>query len=395
MIQIITIDQTPIMVIEMLFWMTLGTILLTYFGYPLLLYIACRMFSRDTVLSADLPQVTIVISAYNEEQNIRAILENKLALDYPKDKLKIIVVSDGSTDGTDSIVRSFENLGIRLIVQCPRQGKTAALNRAVAEAKGEIIVFSDANSIYKSSALRLLVRNFGDPSTGYVTGKMVYTDDKGSLIGDGCSAYMKYENMLRAMETRVSSLVGVDGGIDAVRKSLYKPMRADQLPDFILPLNIVEQGYRVVYEPEAILREDALTDSNDEFRMRVRVILRSLHALWDKRHIFNPLRYGVYSFQLIMHKLLRYLAGIFQLLSLMSNILLINRETVYLWLFGGQIIFYVFAFLGMMLKDKNKVALFAYPYYFCLLNLSGITAILKFMNGEKQITWNPRKGGAN
>ena len=139
--------------------------------------------------------------------------------------------------------------GVHLIRQEPRAGKTLALNLAVGRAKGEIIVFSDANSSYSPDALRCLVENFNDPEVGYVTGKMIYTNPDGSPVGDGCTAYMKYENFLRTLETRIGSMVGVDGGIDAVRKSLYRPMNPDQLPDFVLPLRVVEQGFRVVYEP--------------------------------------------------------------------------------------------------------------------------------------------------
>ncbi len=175
----------------------------------------------------------------------------------------MIVISDASDDGTDEIVGrvASEHPGrVRLLRQEPREGKTAALNLAVPQARGEIVVFADANSIYGPDALRRLARNFADPAVGYVTGKMVYVNPDGSLVGDGCSAYMKLENWLRAQETRIGSVVGVDGGVDAVRRRLYRPMRADQLPDFVLPLAVVEQGARVVYEPDALLTEHALVE---------------------------------------------------------------------------------------------------------------------------------------
>ncbi|TFG48181.1 MAG: glycosyltransferase, partial [Gemmatimonadales bacterium] len=181
------------------------------------------------------PRVTIIIAAFNEAEHIEATVRNKLAQDYPRDLLQILVVSDGSTDGTDEIVERIaaEETQLRLLKQTPRQGKTVAINGAVAEATGEILVFSDANSMYRPDALRMLMRNFADPEVGYVTGQMLYTNADGSLVGDGCTAYMRYENALRAIETRLGSVVGVDGAIDSVRRSLYRPMRPDQLPDFV------------------------------------------------------------------------------------------------------------------------------------------------------------------
>lgn len=281
-------------IVKSLFIVCAFLVFYIYVGYPLL--VAClAAFARRPARKHPIePRVTILTAAHNEARDIRRTIENKLALDYPRDRLEIIVISDSSTDDTDSIVREFEDRGVRLLRQEPRAGKTSALNIAVPQASGEILVFSDANSLYAPGALRAIVRNFADPTVGYVTGKMVYTNLDGSLIGDGCSAYMKFENLLRGWETQAGSIVGVDGAIDAVRKSLYRPMRPDQLPDFVLPLTVVEQGYRVVYEEEAILKEPALSKASDEYRMRVRVSLRSLWGLWDLRQLFNPARHGLF-----------------------------------------------------------------------------------------------------
>ena len=216
-----------------------------------------------------------------------------------------------------------------MIRQEPRAGKTAAINKAVAEANGEILVFSDANSLYSDDALCRIVRNFADPEVGYVTGKMIYTNPNGEAIGDGCTTYMRYENFLRAAETRTGSIVGVDGGIDAVRKNLYRTMAPDQLPDFILPLSVVDQGFRVVYEPHAILKEPALQDAADEYRMRVRVALRSFWALNDKRHMLSFKRLKLYAWQLWSHKVLRYLCFIFMIIALISNLLLLPSGNFY------------------------------------------------------------------
>ncbi len=357
------------------------------------MFLASRLLTKKVGKGSSVPKVTILISAYNEEKHIGATIENKLSLDYPRDRIEIIVISDGSGDRTEEIVSSFQDRGVRLIRQEPRKGKTSALNMAVPQAKGEILVFSDANSLYDRDALRHLMKNFADPGVGYVTGKMVYVNSDGTTVGDGCSAYMKYENFLRAIETRVGSTVGVDGGIDAVRKSLYRPMKADQLPDFVLPLMVVEQGYRVVYEHRAILKEDTLKSSDDEYRMRVRVSLRALWALWDMRRLLDPGRYGVFSFQLLSHKVLRYLGILFMAGALISNALIVSCKRLYAILFLIQIMFYGAALAGRLLEKKGVIKRLLYiPYYFCLINIAAGHALVKFINGEKQVLWTPRKG---
>jgi cellulose synthase/poly-beta-1,6-N-acetylglucosamine synthase-like glycosyltransferase len=295
---------------QFLFWLSLALLFYIYFGYPLLAKVIAKIADREVQKSGSYePTVSILIAAYNEANDIGATLRNKLALDYPTDKIEVLVISDESDDGTDDIVHEVAEdaaFPVRLFRQVPRQGKTSGLNTLVPEANGEIILFSDANSHWDTQALKQLCSNFADPAVGYVTGKMVYVNKDGSLVGDGCSAYMKYENWLREQETKIGSVVGVDGGIDAMRRALYKPLRADQLPDFVQPLKVVEQGYRVVYEPEALLKEEALSDGSSEFSMRVRVSLRALWALKDMKHLMNPARDPIFALQLISHKMLRY-----------------------------------------------------------------------------------------
>ena len=378
------------------FWFCLGLILYIYVGYPLLVGLLSKSRKPLQVQSQTLPTVSILIAAYNEEQEIGNTLHNKLELDYPRDKYEIIVVSDESTDHTDHIVQKMAataDIPVKLIRQQPRQGKTAGLNLVVPQAKGEIIVFSDANSIYAGDALRRLVENFSDPTVGYATGKMVYTNPDGSLVGDGCSSYMKYENWLRGIESRLGSLVGVDGGIDAMRRSLYEPLAIDQLPDFVQPLKVVEKGFRVVYEPRALLMEAALSDAGREYPMRVRVTLRALWALYDMRVLLNPFRFGIYSFQLFSHKLLRYLAFVPVILAFVSNALLLSEGPVYVVLFAGQVVFYLLALLGIFIAQRSEIPFYvSLPYYFSLLNIACIHAFWRFMKGEKQMMWTPRAG---
>ena len=379
--------------IDILFWISAVLIAYVYVGYPLLVALSAAVLDRRVKKSPATPFVTIVIPAHNEERYIRATVRNKLELDYPKDRMEILVVSDGSTDQTDRMVREFAEPGVRLIRQEPRQGKTSALNRAIGEARGEIIAFSDANSLYQVDALRQLVANFSDDSVGYVTGKMIYVHPDGSVIGDGCSTYMKYENFIRSAETRVGSLVGVNGGIDAVRKYLYEPMLADRQPDFVLPLKVVEKGYRVVYEPNAVVRESALSRAGDEYRMRVRVALRALHAIWDGRRLLNPLRYGLFAWQLLSHKALRYGAFILLIVLYLLNLALVREAFLYRLTLLLQTVFYSSALVGWVLERNGKGSGILYiPFYFSLLNVASIHAFFKMLLGSRPVTWNPRGG---
>lgn len=384
------------MSVEIAFWILLCVVLYIYVGYPVIVYVLARTAGREVRKASIEPSVTVLIAAFNEEREIERTATNKLSQDYPAERLDIIVVSDGSTDRTDAIVKDLARQTggrLRFLRQEPRQGKTQALNMAVAEASGEILVFADANSIYAPNAIRRLMQNFADPSVGYVTGQMVYTNPGGSGIGEGSGAYMRYENLLRTLETRLGSVVGVDGGIDAVRRELYVPMRADQLPDFVLPLNVVEAGRRVVYEPEARLHEAALAGATDEFKMRVRVSLRAFWALFDKRNLLNPLRYPLFAWQLFSHKALRYGAFIPLAGLLLFSVLVAGEHLFYLVFLVLQFLAYGLAAAGHVLSRSTKVApkLLA-PYYFVLLNLACAAAFWKFLNGQKMVTWRPRGG---
>ena len=380
-------------ILKMVFWLSLFMLFYIYLGYPLVIWLLSRFRNSGVRKQAFFPKLTILIAAYNERDCIAATLSNKIAQDYPRDQVQIIVVSDGSTDGTDEIVESFSAQGVRLIRQHPRAGKTAALNMAVPHAEGDILVFSDANSIYAPDALKKLVHSFSDPSIGYVTGKMIYTQADGSAVGDGCSFYMKYENRLREWETRLGSIVGVDGGIDAVRRELYTTMRPDQLPDFVLPLQVVMRGKRVVYEPEAVLRESTLGNSSDEYRMRVRVALRAYWALSDMRHLLSFKRQPLFGFQLWSHKVLRYAAFLFLITAYAANLSLWGQGRFFEGMLVLQSLAYALAGFAPVLERRNlRLWLADFMRYFILLNLASAHAFGKFVLGRKQVVWQPRKG---
>jgi hypothetical protein len=264
---------------------------------------------------------------------------------------------------------------------------------ALGHTSSDIVVFADANSHYALNALRLLVRSFDDPSIGYVTGRMVYTNPAHRGISDGSRSYMSYENILRSLETRLGSVVGVDGGIDAIRRNLYVPMRPDQLPDLVLPLWVVRQGKRVVYESEAAVYEPALTVANEEFRMRVRVSLRALWALYDMRALLNPFRYPLIAWQLVSHKLMRY-GACFPLVGLLvCNTLVVREHPFYAGFLALQVSLYGVALIGHFLKERDfNTSKLLMSYYFVILNAACVVAFWKLLNGEKIVVWKPRQG---
>lgn len=378
------------------FWACLGLIAYVYIGYGAGAFLLSRILRRAVRKADIVPRVAIVISAFNEENDIESTVVNKLAQDYPADRLEVLVVSDGSTDRTDEIVRDLAARSggrVRLLRQEPRQGKTLALNLALRQVSADVVVFSDANSLYAPDAVRVLVRNFADADVGYVTGRMVYTNPSGGGIGEGSGTYMSYENLLRSFETGIGSVVGVDGGIDAIRRDLYVPMRADQLPDFVLPLSVIEQGKRVVYEPGGAVYERALSDAGSEFQMRVRVALRALWALYDKRSLLNPLRYPLYAWQLLSHKVLRYGAFLPLLGLLVFNAAIAGEHPFYAAFLVLQLAAYATAALGHFLqRSPSGPSRLLVPYYFVILNAACGLAFWKLLQGQRMVLWKPRQG---
>jgi cellulose synthase/poly-beta-1,6-N-acetylglucosamine synthase-like glycosyltransferase len=382
--------------IELGFWVCFALVVYVYVGYFGCVVVLAPILNRAVRKADIVPSVTVVISAFNEERDIERTVANKLSQRYPPDRLGVIVVSDESTDRTDEIVQRLarDSEGrVAFLRQEPRQGKTQALNMALPRVSSDIVVFADANSIYAPDAVGKLVQNFADPSVGYVTGNMTYTNPADSAIGEGSGSYMSYENLLRGCETRLGSIVGVDGGIDAIRRELYVPMQADQLPDFVLPLSVVERGKRVVYEPAAVVYEQALSKASEEFRMRVRVSLRALWALYDKRNLLNPIRYPLFAWQLTSHKLLRYAAFLPLVGLLVFNALAAGQHRFYVGFLILQVTGYLLAALGHLFRESGAAASrLLVPYYFVVLNAACALAFWKFLGGKKMVLWSPRTG---
>ena len=371
-----------------LFWLLVAIIFYTYFGYPLVTLIV-SLFVERKVARADIePSITFLITAYNEEKGIKAKLEDTIALDYPKDKLEILVASDASSDNTDNIVQGFQDKRVRLFRVEGRVGKTETQNQAVKTAKGEIIIFSDATTKYEKSAIRKIVRNYADPQVGAVSGRYKYFDLNNTQTGTGSIAFWDYENFIKARQTRIRTITGCCGCIYSVRKNLYVKLPGDIISDLVEPLKILEQGYRIVFEPEALAYETTCQKSEEEFRMRVRVISRGMQGILYMKHLLNPFKYGFIAFQLISHKVLRWLIPLFLLTLYITSILLLNKNLLYKIAFLLQTLFYLSALIGFLMDFlTKKVKIFSLPLYFCVLNIASAIALIKTSMKRKSVTW--------
>ena len=380
---------------KVLFWAGAAALLYTYAGYPALVWLVSRLSPRAVRRAAAEPTVSVIITAYNEERDLAAKLDNTLALDYPADKLEVVVASDCSSDRTDEIARSYAARGVRLHRQAERLGKTAAQNAAVELARGEVILFSDATTLYRPDVLRALAPNFADPSVGCVAGKLIYVDPGSTATGSGAKSYWGYETFLKTHESRACSLIGASGCLYAVRRSAYVPLYHEACSDFIIATKMVEQGLRAVYEPGAVCTEETNRRSDKELRMRVRVITQTYTDLWRHRAMMNPLRSGFYAVELISHKVMRYLVPAFLLLVLLSSAALAPRAWVYAAAFAGQALFYAAALAGWLAERAGvRFRPLALPAYFVLANLACVLAFFKFAAGERYARWEPIREAA-
>lgn len=382
-------------ILRLVFWLSAAALAYTYVGYPLLVAAFARLRPRPVRRAPLEPNVTVIITAYNEQRDLAAKLENTLALDYPKEKLEILVASDCSSDRTDEIARSFGARGVRLHRQAERLGKTAAQNSAVELASGEIILFSDATTLYERDVLRALVPSFADESVGCVAGRLVYVDPAETGVGRGAKSYWGYETFLKTHESRACSLIGASGCLYAVRRAAYVPLYPEACSDFIIATKMVEQGLRAVYEPSAVCTEETNRRSDKEFKMRVRVIAQTFTDLWRHRAMLNPLRAGFYAVELLSHKVLRYAVPVFLACLLLASAALAPFSLFFAAVFALQACFYLAAAAGWLLERAGaRVRLLALPHYFVLANAAVVLAFYKFLRGERYARWEPIRESA-
>jgi len=373
-----------------MFWSSAVALFYTYAGYPLLITLVSALKHRKVRRAAIEPTLSFIITAYNEERDLTVKLVNTLALDYPRDLLEIIVASDCSTDRTDDIAREFAPGGVRLHRQSERLGKTAAQNAAVEQARGEIVLFSDATSLYEPDVLRAIVPNFADAEVGCVAGRLIYVDGSDSHVGLGARSYWGYETFLKRHESRAGSLIGVSGCLYAVRKGAYVPLYHEACSDFIIATKMVEQGLRAVYEPTAVCTEQTNRESDKELKMRVRIIAQTFTDLWRHRHMLNPFRGGFYAVQLLSHKVMRYLVPFFLMGLFSASAVLASNGLFYRMMFAAQLAGYASPAIAWMLDRVGvRSRLLAFPQYFILANLASLIACYQFLRGERYARWEP------
>ncbi len=373
------------MIATTIFWAAALLIVFAYVGYPVLMWALARLVPKPVRAGAIQPAVTLIIAAYNEERTIASKIENSLALVYPADKLEILVVADGSDDRTAEIVAAYEARGVRLLHQPQRGGKTAALGRGVAACRGEIVLFSDANTVYQPDTITKIVRSFADPRVGGVSGRKVVLGSDERAATEGEQAYWSYESSLKTWESRVGSIATADGEIFAMRRALFEaPPRRIVHDDMFLTLRIVEQGYRVVFEPAATSGEHASMSLRDEFHLKVRYAAAGYQILGVFRSLFFPPRTW-FSLAFLSHKLLRWLVPFFLIGVFVTSLLLPHPLYQVAWWL--QVVFYALALAAWFVPGVRSVALFYFPLYFCTMNAAFLHGFVRALFGGQTTMW--------
>lgn len=372
---------------EFLFYASLFLVLHSYAGYPASLYLIGLFRKEGVKRGGDLPDITLVITAHNEERRIASKIENTVALTYPRDRLQIIVASDGSTDGTNAIVAGSRDDGIELLALRERGGKESAQKAAVAAARGDIIVFSDVATILDPWGLDRIVSGFADPTVGCVSSEDRLVGKDGRPSGEGM--YVRYEMWLRRLESRVNSLVGLSGSFFAARKAVCLDFSESMQSDFRTLLNSVKMGLRGISEPEAVGYYLDLADRGREFDRKVRTVVRGLTVFFRHVELLNVFRYGLFSYQLFCHKLLRWLVPVFLAVILASSAALAPKSPLFLVLLLGQLGFYGLAAWGLKGGRERGGAMTRVPAYFVTVNASILAAWWRYLRRERIVMWSP------
>jgi cellulose synthase/poly-beta-1,6-N-acetylglucosamine synthase-like glycosyltransferase len=379
------------MIAVLLFWTSLAAIVYAYIGYPLVLTVLSPFLSKPVQKRSLTPSVTLIVSAYNEEKAIEEKIRNSLALDYPREMLDIMVVSDGSSDRTDEIVRAWSPSGVRLLRVEGRVGKTACLNRAVPEARGEIVVFSDANSVYDRNALKEMVANFADPGVGCVTGHTKYLGGNGT-VDQSIGIYAQLEKLTKRRESAIGSCIGADGAIFAIRKELYRPLKGTDINDFVIPLNVVRQGYRTVFEEGAWCVEETAKEPEREFSRQVRITNRTLRAIFKKKLGFlSSPEHTLFSFELLSHKVAKFLVPLFLTSALVSNLALTGAQGFYRLLILLQAGFYALAVLERGFVSALLEKVMSACRTFAVVNAAILNGWITYARGRDFTTWKPHR----
>lgn len=374
---------------QTLFWTAIGFVCYAYVGYPLLLMLMGLVRNRPVQKGPFLPKVSFIITAYNEEKRIHEKLLNTLQQDYPRESLEMIVASDCSTDETDNLVRSFSSSGVRLVRLNMKGGKEAAQKEAVESTSGEILVFSDTATILEPEAISKIARNFADETVGCVSSVDRFIDTDGTVSGEG--AYVRYEMWLRQLETQVNTLVGLSGSFFAARRRVCRAWAPDLQSDFNTLLNSVRQGLRGVADPDSVGYYKNLADQRKEYERKVRTIVRGISVFMRSLSLLNPVRYHLFAWQLLSHKLCRWLVPFALIIALIANAVLAVSSTFYRATLLAQVAFYALAVLYIATRWLPSMGMFRLPSFFVMVNVSILDAWFRYFRGERIVSWNPSK----
>ena len=376
-------------IFKTLFWFSFFLCLSTYFVYPMVIWLISKIRPLKINSMEYYPNVSIIISAFNEENSIKEKINNAFAQDYPSNKIEIIVGSDGSTDRTVEFAKSVKDPRLKVFDLKENEGKTAVQNYCVDQSTGEIIFFTDAASFISHNAIKDMVKNFADKRVGCVAGLMRFINTDLNITTESQGLYWKYEAKLRDLESKLGHLIGVDGPLYAIRRSDYVRLGNNIISDFISPLMVIANGKKTILEKEAFVEEVPTHASDHEIRTRRRITLRGLIGLKEHAGLLNILKYPALSLQIFFHKVLRWFVGPLVLINFISVLFLSQILIFKLFLFG-YLIFLIGALIGMGLeKMKLRVKLFSIPYYFALVNYAAILGIIDFLNNKQVITWQP------
>jgi len=391
------------LILKILIWLFLFIVFYAYLGYGILLFILIR-FKRLAGKRKEIPsdpyepEVTLFVAAYNEKDFIDEKIRNSMSLDYPKEKVKHVWITDGSDDGTPDLLRKYQ--GVEVHHQPQRAGKIAAMNRGMQFVKTPIVIFSDGNTMLGKESIRRIVNLFRDPGVGCVSG------EKRLFVKDSAAAtegiYWKYESTLKKWDAELYSVVGAAGELFALRTELFSPVEPDTLlDDFIISLRIAERGYTIQYDPEAYAIENPSASVKEELKRKIRISAGGIQSVIRLKELLNPFRYGVLSFQYISHRVLRWTLAPLGLLimlvcsaivSLFSGIL--DYTNIYVLLFWGQIVFYFLALLGWILEERKiKIKLLFVPYYFFIMNLAVYLGLARYLRKQQSVNWERAKRG--
>lgn len=393
--------------LKILFWICLIVVFYTYIGYGIILYVLVKIkgyFSPDKEKPIaecpedELPEVTLLIAAYNEESVVKEKMENTLALDYPADKLKIVWVTDGSNDRTNEILATFQQ--VEVLFKPERRGKTAALNRAIDYVRTPIVVFTDANTMINREAISEIAKQFRNPQVGCVAGeKRILVRKQDGIATGGEGLYWKYESTLKRWDSQLYSAMGAAGELFAVRLNLFEKMEEDTLlDDFILSMRIVQKGYVISYCDTAYAIETGSANLHEEEKRKVRIAAGGLQSIWRLRSLLNPFKYGIVSFQYISHRVLRWSVtpvALFALLPLNAAIAFSTTgedAVCYLGILLLQVLFYLMAYWGYALSKLNiKNKLLYVAYYFVFMNINVIRGFFYLQKKRGSGTWEKAK----